>query len=69
MAQPLSALSNGELWDLWKTALEEWGEIPKSIVLMRRLNGIEDEIIRRIHAARAERIASGVTEEPKLWNR
>ena len=65
----LGSLSDVELWDLWKAALAEWGDIPESIERMKHLNGIEDEIVNRIRKAREERLASGTTKKPKLWNR
>ena len=38
MAQPLGALSNGELWDLLENRSGGMGQDSKSIVLMRRLS-------------------------------
>jgi len=63
----LKTLTTEQLWEKWKKALEEWGDIPQSLARIKALNEIEDEIIERIHAARADRLAS--KDPPKLWNR
>ncbi len=65
----LKSLSNGELWEKWKTSLEEGGDVPKSLVLSKRLNEIEDEILERIRSAREERVREQAANGPKLWNR
>ena len=63
----LKSLTTWQLWEKWKQALEEWGDIPQSLARIKALNEIEDEMIRRIHVAREERLAS--KDPPKLWNR
>ncbi len=63
----LKNLTTGQLWEAWKEALEEWGDIPQSLARIKALNEIENEIIERNRAARADRIAA--TDPPKLWDR
>lgn len=47
----LEQLSNNELWDKWKVAIEDLAGRPGNYYLKRQVDLLEDEVIRRMKEA------------------
>lgn len=47
----LSKLSNNDLWERWKAAIDDWLEDQVSASKKRKMDRLEDEIIRRMKEA------------------
>lgn len=46
-----AALSNGELWERWKDASDDWMEDTRNLEKARLVDALENEIVRRMQEA------------------
>lgn len=54
MSAHLEKLSNGELWEAYKAAMDAWGADLSDVAKMRAVDQIEDEFIRRMRIVKRE---------------